>query len=198
VKVGGVESSGEKNSLDPAVQPSSQNSLNAALVYNRLTDRDDNWGVHPELATSWKPSNGGKVWTFQLRHGVEVPRRSRADLGGRRLHVQARFWTRMVGSDALSAMGLPARAEHHPAGGQVRRPVRDEEAGRRASAPDHEQETPYIVANGADDATIKQKGAGTGPFMAQDFGATKEPNTFVRNPNYWEKGKPAANASSCS
>jgi len=71
VKVGGVESSGEKNSLDPAIQPSSQNSLNAALVYNRLTDRDENWKVMPELATSWKSNAKGTVWTFKLRHGVK-------------------------------------------------------------------------------------------------------------------------------
>jgi peptide/nickel transport system substrate-binding protein len=70
VKVGGVESSGQKNSLDPAIQPSSQNSINAALVYNRLTDRDNDFIVKPELATSWKSNATATVWTYQLRQGV--------------------------------------------------------------------------------------------------------------------------------
>ena len=71
VKVAGVESSGQKNSLDPAIQPSSQNSLNVNLVYNRLTDRDSNFIVKPELATSWKANATATVWTFNLRKGVK-------------------------------------------------------------------------------------------------------------------------------
>src|SRR5690349_650882 len=70
VKYAGVESSGSKNSLDPAQQPSSQNSLNVNAVYDRLTTEDDNWRVLPDLASSWKSNAKGTVWTFKLRKGV--------------------------------------------------------------------------------------------------------------------------------
>src|SRR3954454_21834425 len=71
VKYAGVESSGNKNSMDPAQQPSSQNSLNMNASYDRLTTEDDNWKVLPQLATSWKSNKSGTVWTFQLRKGVK-------------------------------------------------------------------------------------------------------------------------------
>ena len=64
VKYAGVESSSNKNSLDPAQQPSSQNSLNINASYDRLTTVDDNWKVLPSLATSWKSNSSGTVWTF--------------------------------------------------------------------------------------------------------------------------------------
>ena len=48
VKYAGVESSGNKNSMDPAQQPSSQNSLNMNASYDRLTTEDDNWKVLPD------------------------------------------------------------------------------------------------------------------------------------------------------
>src|ERR1700694_3379072 len=70
VKYAGVESSGNKNSMDPAQQPSSQNSLNMNAAYDRLTTEDDNWKVLPDLATSWKTNAKGTVWTFKLRQGV--------------------------------------------------------------------------------------------------------------------------------
>jgi peptide/nickel transport system substrate-binding protein len=71
VKYAGVESSGSKNSLDPAQQPSSQNSLNVSASYDRLTTEDDNWNVLPDLATSWKSNKLGTQWTFNLRKGVK-------------------------------------------------------------------------------------------------------------------------------
>ena len=57
--------------MDPAQQPSSQNSLNVNASYDRLTNEDDNFKVMPSLATSWKANAKGTVWTFQLRKGVK-------------------------------------------------------------------------------------------------------------------------------
>src|SRR5690348_12206084 len=70
VKIGGIEDSGQKNSLDPANQPSSQNSIEVNAMYNRLMDLDAIFHPHPELATSWSSNSTGTVWTFHLRHGV--------------------------------------------------------------------------------------------------------------------------------
>ena len=39
-------------------------------VYEPLVWVDPQWKLQPRLATSWEPSEGGKVWTFNLREGV--------------------------------------------------------------------------------------------------------------------------------
>ncbi len=189
VKVAGVESSGQKNSLDPAIQPSSQNSLNVNLVYNRLTDRDSNFIVKPELATSWKSNAGATVWTFNLRKGVKFadgkPFTS-ADV----VYTFKRLLNPKTGSEGRTTMAFLDPAGIKAVGPyavqfRVKKPV--------AELPLLiTNKNAFIVENGASDATIKTKGAGTGPFVAQGFGTTKQPNTFVRNPNYWETGLPKA------
>ncbi len=189
VKIAGVESSGQKNSLDPAIQPSSQNSLNVNLVYNRLTDRDSNFIVKPELATSWKSNASATVWTFNLRNGVKFadgkPFTS-ADV----VYTFKRLLNPKTGSEGRTTMAFLDPAGIKAVGPYV--------VQFRVKKPVAElpllitNKNAFIVENGASDATIKTKGAGTGPFVAQDFGTTKQPNTFVRNSNYWEKGLPKA------
>jgi peptide/nickel transport system substrate-binding protein len=189
VKVGGVESSGEKNSLDPAIQPSSQNSLNAALVYNRLTDRDENWKVMPELATSWKSNAKGTVWTFQLRHGVKFSdghELTSADV----VYTFKRILDPKTGSEARATMAFLSSNSVRAAGRYAVKFVTPKPVAELPLLITNKNT--YIVAKGASTATLRTKGAGTGPFTAQGFGATKEPNTFVRNPNYWQKGMPKA------
>jgi peptide/nickel transport system substrate-binding protein len=189
VKVAGVESSGQKNSLDPAIQPSSQNSLNANLVYNRLTDRDNNFIVKPELATSWKSNANATVWTFNLRRGVKFAD-GRPFTSADVVYTFKRLLNPKTGSEGRTTMAFLKPAGIKAAGPyavqfRVEKPV--------AELPLLiTNKNAFIVQNGATDATIKTKGAGTGPFIAQDFGVTKQPNTFVRNPNYWEKGLPRA------
>jgi ABC-type transport system substrate-binding protein len=48
----------------------------------------------------------------------------------------------------------------------------------------------FIVQNGAKTATLRTKGAGTGPFIPVGFKPGKQVQTFNRNPNYWQKGLP--------
>ncbi len=190
VKVAGVESSGQKNSLDPAIQPSSQNSLNVNLVYNRLTDRDSNFIVKPELATSWKANATATVWTFNLRKGVKF-----AD-GKPFTSADVVYTFKRVLDPKTGSEGRTTMAFLNPGGIKA---VGQYAVQFRVQKPVAElpllitNKNAFIVENGASDATIKTKGAGTGPFVAaQGFGATKQPNTFVRNPNYWEKGLPKA------
>lgn len=189
IKVGGVESSGQKNSLDPAIQPSSQNSINAALVYNRLTDRDNNFIVKPELASSWRSNGSATAWTFDLRKGVKFHdghELTSADV----VYTYKRLLNPKTGSEGRTTMafldpkGIQAAGKYKVVF-RVKKPI--------AELPLLiTNKNTYIVANGASDQTIKTKGAGTGPFMAQGFKPVQEPNTFVRNPNYWQKGLPKA------
>lgn len=71
-----VESS-DINTLDPQRQPSFQTHNMAGLVYSRLitfeTGEDVEYGdqqLKPDLATSWKVSDDGLTYTFELREGV--------------------------------------------------------------------------------------------------------------------------------
>ena len=189
VKYAGVEDSGSKNSLDPAQQPGSQNSLNVNAVYDRLTTTDDNWNVLPSLATSWKPSKGGKVWTFQLRKGVKFhdgkPFTS-ADV----VYTFRRAIDPKTGSEGASQMTFLTRAGIQAVGPYA---VRFTTAKPVAELPLLiSNKNTFIVQNGASTATLRTKGAGTGPFMAVNFRPAKQVQTFNRNPNYWRTGFPKA------
>ena len=189
VKYAGVESTGNKNSMDPAQQPSSQNSLNVNANYDRLTTVDDNWKVLPSLATSWKPSAGGKVWTFQLRKDVKFhdgkPFTS-ADV----VYTFRRVIDPKTGSEGASQMTFLK-----PSGIQAVGPyaVKFVTAKPVAELPLLiTNKNTFIVQNGASTATLRTKGAGTGPFIAVGFSPTKQVQTFNRNPSYWRKGFPKA------
>ena len=189
VKYAGVESSGNKNSMDPAQQPSSQSSLNVNASYDRLTTEDDNWKVLPQLATSWKSNAKGTVWTFQLRRGVKFwdgkPFTS-ADV----VYTFKRVLNPKTGSEGLSQMSFLK-----PSGIKADGPYRVKFTTAKPVA-----ELPllitnkntFIVQNGATKATLRTKGAGTGPFIPVDFKPGKQVQTFNRNPTYWQKGLPKA------
>ncbi|MGH6929340.1 MAG: ABC transporter substrate-binding protein, partial [Dongiaceae bacterium] len=71
VKILGYESSGEKQSMDPASLYSGDDAYHIFAAYNRLLDLDDNFQAIPELAESYEVSADGKTWTFHLRKGVK-------------------------------------------------------------------------------------------------------------------------------
>ena len=162
VKYAGVESSGNKNSMDPAQQPSSQNSLNMNASYDRLTTENDNWKVLPSLATSWKSNKSGTVWTFQLRKGVKFwtgkPFTS-ADV----VYTFRRVLDPKTGSEGASQMSFLK-----PSGIQAAGPyaVTFTTAKPVAELPLLiTNKNTFIVQNGASTNTLRTKGAGTGPFI---------------------------------
>jgi peptide/nickel transport system substrate-binding protein len=189
VKYAGVESSGNKNSLDPAQQPSSQNSINMNAAYDRLTTEDDNWRVKPWLATSWKSNAKGTVWTFQLRKGVKFwtgkPFTS-ADV----VYTFRRVLDPKTGSEGASQMSFLK-----PSGIQAAGPYA---VKFTTSKPVAElpllitNKNTFIVQNGSSTKTLRTKGAGTGPFIPVNFQPVQQVHTFKRNPNYWQAGLPKA------
>jgi peptide/nickel transport system substrate-binding protein len=189
VKYAGVESSSNKNSMDPAQQPSSQNSLNVSASYDRLTTVDDNWKVLPSLATSWKPSANGRVWTFQLRKDVKFwdgkPLTS-ADV----VYTFRRVLDPKTGSEGASQMTFLKPSGIQPAGTYA---VKFVTAKPVAELPLLiTNKNTFIVQNGATTATLRTKGAGTGPFIPVDFKPVQQVHTFTRNPAYWRQGLPKA------
>jgi peptide/nickel transport system substrate-binding protein len=59
---------------DGSLEPPLLQSLGALgishIAGEQLVYADKNAVLRPRLATSWKPSRGGRVWTFQIRQGV--------------------------------------------------------------------------------------------------------------------------------
>jgi peptide/nickel transport system substrate-binding protein len=189
VKYAGVESSGNKNSLDPAQQPSSQNSLNVNAAYDRLTTEDDNWKVLPQLATSWKSNKSGNVWTFQLRKGVKFwtgkPFTS-ADV----VYTFRRVLDPKTGSEGASQMTFLKPGGITASGPYT---VKFTTAKPVAELPLLiTNKNTFIVQKGSSTNTLRTKGAGTGPFIPVSFTPTQQVHTFKRNPNYWQKGLPKA------
>ena len=185
VKYAGVESSSNKNSMDPAQQPSSQNSLNVNASYDRLTTVDDNWKVLPSLATSWKPSANGRVWTFQLRKDVKFwdgkPLTS-ADV----VYTFRRVLDPKTGSEGASQMTFLKPSGIQPAGKYA---VKFVTAKPVAELPLLiTNKNTFIVQNGATTATLRTKGAGTGPFIPVDFKPVQQVHTFTRNPDVLAAG----------
>lgn len=189
VKYAGVEASGSNNSLDPARQPGSQNSLNVNAVYDRLTTTDDYWKVLPSLATSWKPSKGGRVWTFQLRRGVRFHNGkpfTSADV----VYTFRRAIDPKSGSEGASQMTFLKRSGIQAVGPYA---VRFTTAKPVAELPLLiTNKSTFIIQNGASTATLRTKGVGTGPFIPVNFAPGKQVQTFNKNPNYWRKGFPKA------
>jgi peptide/nickel transport system substrate-binding protein len=189
VKYAGVESSGNKNSMDPAQQPSSQNSLNMNAAYDRLTTEDDNWKVLPQLATSWKSNASGTQWTFQLRKDVKFwtgkPFTS-ADV----VYTFRRVLDPKTGSEGASQMSFLTSSGIQPAGKYA---VKFITAKPVAELPLLiTNKNTFIVQNGSSTNTLRTKGAGTGPFIPVSFQPIKQVQTFKKNPNYWQKGLPKA------
>ena len=61
-------------SIDASLEPPLLQTLAAISVTQisgeQLTFADKNAVLRPRLATAWKPSRGGRTWTFQIRRGV--------------------------------------------------------------------------------------------------------------------------------
>jgi peptide/nickel transport system substrate-binding protein len=187
LKIGGIEDSGQKNSLDPGNQPSTQNSLMVNAMYNRLMDLDDKYLVHPELATKWSSNKAGTVWTFHLRKGVKFS-------DGHPFTAADVVWTyrRLIDPNTkseaaatlafLTSSGIIAK-DKYTVVFKLDKPV--------AELPvDITTKNTYIVEKGLNTDQLRTRGVGTGPFVPVGFQPVQQVHLFVRNKNYWQKGLP--------
>jgi peptide/nickel transport system substrate-binding protein len=60
----------EPSCFDPHVSPADVTAVIQRGVYDSLVYQDSTGTFHPWLATSWKTSADGRIYTFQLRHDV--------------------------------------------------------------------------------------------------------------------------------
>ena len=185
--------------IDGSLEPPLLQSLAAISVTQisgeQLVFADKNAVLRPRLATSWKPSRGGRSWTFQIRRGV-------------RFHDGKPMTTDDVVATFRRLLGPDSQAQSSYKG--VIRSVR--KVGRNAVRFDLEAPNglfPYLTGQMTYQAIIlprtyempsdlskpgefTSKMIGTGPFRLRQ---NRGPGgiSWVANPNYWG-GRPAIDA----
>lgn len=188
INIVGNESSGEKLTLDPSVQTSSDDAILVFAIFNRLVDLNNSFEVVPELAESWEASDEGRTWTFHLKQGVKFHDGSDFDANDV-VYTYKRLIDPALASPAAAVLsfltpeGISA-VDAHTVQFTTAEPI---------------AELPLlfttkftgIVQEGATVEDMKAgKVAGTGPFMVEQFDVSNPIRIFRKNPNYWKAGLP--------
>jgi peptide/nickel transport system substrate-binding protein len=144
--------------------------------------------LQPMLATSWKASSGGSVWTFDIRKGVKFH-------DGSPLTADDVVWTIQQLADKKNASNALSTFEGVITPDGVRK-VDSHTVAFHLEAPNGN--FPYLVSSDNYNAIIVPKGTdwskwqktfvGTGPFKLGSY-TQNQGATFVANPDYWG-GKP--------
>lgn len=182
IKIVGYEWSGEKQSMDPADMHSGDDAYHIFSVYDRLLGVDSNFQVKPELAESWESSEGGKVWTFQLRKGVKFHDGSDFDSG------DVVYTFRRILDPEMASGGAPllsfmkpddiVAVDEHTVEFRLDEPV---------------VELPLLITNkftniapeGAKHEDLRLHGIGTGPFKQELFEPNGPVRVLTRNDDWW-------------
>jgi peptide/nickel transport system substrate-binding protein len=140
--------------------------------------------LQPMLATSWKPSNNGAVWTFTLRSGVKFH-------NGQPMTADDVVYTFQQLSDPKNASNALSTFTGvlKPSGVQK---VNDTTVAFHLEASNGS--FPYIISSDNYNAIIVPKGTdfgkwqstfiGTGPFKLKSY-SQNQSASFVPNPDYW-------------
>ncbi|MEX2647802.1 MAG: ABC transporter substrate-binding protein [Alphaproteobacteria bacterium] len=187
VHVVGYESSGEKLTLDPAIQTSSEDPTMLYAVFNRLVDLDASFEPIPELADSWEASDDGKSWTFHLKQGVKFHDGSDFDANDV-VYTYQRLIDPALASPAAAVLsfltpeGITAVDAHT---------VQFTTADPIAELPlIITTKFTLVVPEGATAEQLRENPIGTGPFSVEKFKIGDAVRVFRKNPNYWKAGLP--------
>ena len=143
--------------------------------------------IEPDLAEKWEVNADATVFTFHLRRGVKF--QNVAPVNGRELtsaDVKATFERYKAGGTQQDVFGEVASFEtpdDYTFIVKLTQPLVD--FPRNIAAWSHVDAREVI----ADTKLLAEKAIGTGPFLQQEW-VRKERSTFVRNPDYFEKGLP--------
>ena len=156
----------------------------APPFFNRLITIGDDGKYKPELALSWSASSDGKAITFKLRKGVKFHDGTDFNAQAVKSNFDKLIPPNPVILDGIASVDVV------------------DDYTVKINLPSYNNLILYQLAsnyacyiysptalqkNGADWAATHP--VGTGPFMLKDY----QPNisvTYVKNPNYWEKGLP--------
>jgi ABC-type transport system substrate-binding protein len=187
------------NSFDPAVLADNRSIELAQNVFDGLTDVNDQMKIVPAIASSWKVSGGGKVYTFNLRHNVHfqngdpvtaqdfVYSFNRA-LNPKTASPDSFFLTDIAGADAVNKGKAKAASGLKAVGAYTLRVTLTHSAGYFPSLVSRWPAwvvDPSVVAKKANWATAGNA-IGTGAFrFTSSVGDSQY--TFTANPSYYGK-----------
>jgi peptide/nickel transport system substrate-binding protein len=170
------------DSMDPGQLVSNMNQNLNWQLRNCLVEIDHNFKPIPELAESWESSPDAKVWTFNLRKGVEFH-------NGKT----------MTAADVIYSLQHHRGEESKSAGKAYLKAIESIKADGKYKVifklSGGSADFPFLLADyhltifpeGIKGAEF-EKGMGTGGYILKDW----EPGvrSFVtRNPNYWKEGR---------
>jgi peptide/nickel transport system substrate-binding protein len=189
IKVLGYESSGEKQSMDPASLYSGDDAYHIFATYNRLVDLDADFRPVPELAESWESSADGRTWTFHLRPGVTFHDGSEFDAADV-VYTFKRLFDPALATGAKQALTF---LEPDGIGIVDAMTVTFTAKGPAADLPTLlANRFTNIVADGAKAEELRLRGNGTGPFVQEEFSPGGPMRVLKKNPRYWKPGLPKA------
>jgi peptide/nickel transport system substrate-binding protein len=179
IRVSGTSTS-TADTLDPAKQSLSTDYARCNMFYNGLCTLDGSLTPQPALAASWQTTNA-KDWVFKLRSGVtfhDGKKLTPADV----VFSLTRHKDPATASRARSlAMQMVEIKEDGPDAVRI-----------TLEAPNADLPVVlgtfhfHIIKDGTTDFSTA---IGTGPFLCKEFTPGVR-SIAVRNPNYWQSGKP--------
>ena len=182
-------SSGEKLSMDPAVNTTGEDLVYVSSIYDALVDLDASFRPIPVLAESWQQSADGRQWTFRLRRGVKF-HDGRDFTSADVVYTFKRLLDPATASGARATLAFldPEQIEavdSHTVRFTTKQPVVDLPVATR-------NKFTFIVPNGMKREDMAKRGIGTGPFLQESFTLGAPFNILKRNPRYWQAGFPKA------
>lgn len=175
----------ETNTLDPHLGDSLGTTLLLGRVYSTLLRLDENANPAPHIAKSWKISDDGLVYTFQLRDDVYFHNGRKLTSADIKYNIE-RMIDPATGSPRASRFNMVSRIET-PDDLTVVFTLKETFAPFLGNFADNN--AMIVPREIVEDESITKKAVGTGPFMIKDY----VPGDYVlleKNPNYFVKGFP--------
>jgi peptide/nickel transport system substrate-binding protein len=159
----------------------------SGMCFDALTHLDNSWNVTPMLAEDWTVSPDLKIYTFKLRDGVEFHSGKTMDSKDVAFSFK-RIFDKKVGSGGLSVFDpiLAPSGIVTPDARTIRFELKQPDAYFLIKVGHWYGK---VVPDGTADFSVAKGSFGTGPYSVKSFKGG-EGFEVVRNPNYWQSGKP--------
>lgn len=172
---------GKNESFNPGIGSSFIDASRYMNLYDPLVRVNPDLTLAPGLATEWTPNPDSTVWTLALREGVTW--HDGSPFGADDVIYSLQLWgdPKHLANPSVASVSLD----------QLKK-VDELTVEVPLSAPNARlleiftAQNNVIVKNGTTDYSNP---IGTGPFMFKEF-TVGERSLCVRNPNYWDEGKP--------
>ncbi len=185
LRIASGEADGVKGTLDPAYGTNDPDAARTNLVFEGLVRLNHALGVEPSLATDWKASEEGKVWTFNLRRDVKFHD------GSPFTAADVVFSFKRLFDPAAPS---PSSAWLSPIDPEGIKAVNDlvVEFTLREPVVEFPELIGYskIVKAGQSNEQLRTAGIGTGAFKVEHFVPGEEPSIYAKHDQYWQPGKP--------